>query len=65
MYASWDIKCKGQFFVISGHFLLFDPPKIPKNQNFEKMYGSWDIEHDRQFFWTIFCPFIPQTTQKI
>ena len=37
MYASWDIKCKGQFFVISGHFLPFDPPKNPKNQNFEKI----------------------------
>ena len=40
-----------------------------------KMYGSWDMEHDRQnflSFWTIFCPFtIPNspfttlTTQKI
>ena len=32
------------------------------------MYGSWDIEHDGQNFlpfWTIFCPFIPLTTQKI
>ena len=32
------------------------------------MYGSWDMEHDRQnflSFWTIFCPFTPLTTQKI
>ena len=33
-----DIKCKGQiFFVILGHFLPFDPPNNPKNQNFEKI----------------------------
>ena len=25
-----------EFFVISGHFLPFDPPNNPKNQNFEK-----------------------------
>ena len=33
---------------------------INKNQ---MIYGSWDIEHDRQIFlsfWTIFCPFNPQ-----
>ena len=32
------------------------------------MYGSWDMERDRQnffSFWTIFCPFTPLTTQKI
>ena len=31
------------------------------------MYGSWDMKHDGQncfSFWTIFCPFIPLTTQK-
>ena len=31
------------------------------------MYGSSDMEHDGQNFlssWTIFCPFIPLTTQK-
>ena len=25
------------FFVILGHFLPFDPPNNPKNQNFEKI----------------------------
>ena len=25
-----------EFFVILGHFLPFDPPNNPKNQNFEK-----------------------------
>ena len=34
------------------------------------MYGSWDIEHNRQkflSFWAIFCPLtpLPLTTQKI
>ena len=32
------------------------------------MYGSWDMEHDRQnflSFWTIFCPFTPLWSQKI
>ena len=31
------------------------------------MYGSWDMEHDRQnflSFWTIFCIFTPLTTKK-
>ena len=37
------------------------------NDNHE-MYGSSDMDHDRQHFlsfWTIFCPFTPLTTQKI
>ena len=32
------------------------------------MYGSWDMEHDRQnflSFWTVFCPIVPLTTRKI
>ena len=32
------------------------------------MYGSWDMEHDRQNFWqfcVILCPFTSLTTQKI
>ena len=32
------------------------------------MYGSWDMEYDRQnflSFWTILCPFTPLWTQKI
>ena len=32
------------------------------------MYGSWDMEYNRQnflSFWTVFCPFIPLTTRKI
>ena len=26
-----------EFFVILGHFLPFEPPNDPENQNFEKM----------------------------
>ena len=37
MYVSWDTTHGRQFFVILGHFLHFDPPNNPKNQNFEKM----------------------------
>ena len=36
--------------------------------NSQMMYGSWDIECDRQIFlsfWTIFCPFTYLTTQNI
>ena len=32
------------------------------------MYGSWDMECNRQnflSFWTVFCPFTPLWTQKI
>ena len=52
MYGSWDIKCKGQsFFVILGHFLPFDPPNNPKNQNFEKMKKStWRYHHFTQVY---------------
>ena len=33
-----EIGLGGQsFFVILGHFLPFDPPNNPKNQNFEKI----------------------------
>ena len=37
MYGSWDIKSKKQSFLSFCHFLPFDPPNNPKNQNFEKM----------------------------
>ena len=70
--------------TLLGHFLPFYPlqnPKIKilknekicflhmctKNHN-HVMYGSWDMECDRQNFlslWTIFCPFTPLWTQKI
>ena len=42
-YIVWFLRYKGmrfwwrEFFVILGHFLPFDPPNNPKNQNFEKM----------------------------
>ena len=38
-----------------------------KNHN-HMMYASWDMECDRRnflSFWAIFCPFTPQTNQKM
>ena len=35
-YDVWFLRYKAEFFVILGHFLPFDPPNSPKNQNFEK-----------------------------
>ena len=32
-----------EFFVIVGHFLPFDPPNNPKNQNIEKKKTPGDI----------------------
>ena len=40
IYSPWDTEWDGHnffFLVILGHFLHFNPPKNPKNQNFEKM----------------------------
>ena len=37
MYGSWDIKCKRQILLSLCHFLPFDSPNNPKNQNFEKI----------------------------
>ena len=37
------------------------------NDNY-MMYGSWDMEHNREdffSFWTVFCPFTPLWTQNI
>ena len=39
-YDVWFLRYKArrtEHFVILGHFLPFDPPNNPKNQNFEKM----------------------------
>ena len=50
---------------LPGDIILFHMCTINDNH---MMYGSWDMEHDRQnflSFWTIFCPFTPLTTQKI
>ena len=68
-----------EIFVILGYFLPFQSPDNQENQNIiilhiftindnHLIYGSWDMEHDRQnflSFWTFFCPFIPLWTQKI
>ena len=38
-----EISSMTEFFVILGHFLPFDPPNNPKNQNFEKTKKPGDI----------------------
>ena len=35
-HGCWNIRQDGQFFVILGHFLTFEPLRNSKNQNFEK-----------------------------
>ena len=78
-YEVWFLRYWAQqteSFVILNHFLPFNSPDNPKNQNFDKMkktpgeitilhkciinenhmmYGSWDMECDRQNF----CHFGP------
>ena len=53
-YDVWFLRYKVQrtkFFVILGHFLPFDPPNNPKNQNFEKMKKStWRYHHFTQVY---------------
>ena len=52
----------------TGSIIILNMSNI--NENI-MMYDSWDMEHDRQkffSFWTIFCPFTlssPLTTQRI
>ena len=47
-YHVWFLRFKVQrteFFVILGHFLPFDPPNKPQNQNFEKQKNTWRYYH--------------------
>ena len=49
----------------SGDIIMLHSYTINDNH---MLYGSWDMEHDRQnslLFWTFFCPFTPLTTWKI
>ena len=50
---------------MSGDIIILQMYTINHNH---MMYSSWDMERDRQnfsSFWTVFCPFIPLTVQKI
>ena len=85
-YDIWFLKYKvrqTETVVILGHFLPFQSPDNPENQNFkiekespgditilhiftinynQMIYGSWDMERNRQnslSFWTVICPFTP------
>ena len=37
-FLRYKVQCNRVFFFILGHFLLFDSPNNPKNQNFEKNF---------------------------
>ena len=56
-----DLKKWKNLLEISSFYIC-----VPKISNM--MYGSWDVECNRQnvlSLWTIFCPFTPLWTQKI
>ena len=72
----WTVFCrftpygprKSKFWKIKKtpeHIIILHKCTINDNH---RMYGSWDIERNRQIFlsfWTIFCPFPPLTIPKI
>ena len=73
IYRSWNIRCDREIWKIK----ILKSKKTPTdiiilhictiNYN-HMMYGSCDMECNRQnflSFWTIFCPFTCQWTQKI
>ena len=67
IYSSWDIEHEGLKLLVLGHFLPFDPPKNPKNQNFEKkiagdiiilhMYTKNHNHRDVEWQWQHFLSF--------
>ena len=84
MYGCWDMEHYRLFCHSGPFFALWTQKiKIFKKwknawryfilqmctiNNSHMMYGSWNMECNRQnflSFWTTFCPFTPLTTQKI
>ena len=53
-HIMWFLRHKGTTDVILGHFLPFDPPNNPKNQNFEILPGYTILE----ILWLYTC--VPQ-----
>ena len=45
IYSSWNIRCSRQIFVILGHFLPFQSPDNPENQNFKIEKNTWRYYH--------------------
>ena len=46
IFGSWNIRCDRQiFFVISGHFLPFQPPDNLKNESFKTEKSTWIYYH--------------------
>ena len=63
--AIWKIKILKKMKKPPGGIIILHKCSINNNH---MMYGSWDMECDRQnflSFWTAFCTFTPLTTQKI
>ena len=66
--TTWKIKILKKWKKNPGGIIILNMSTINENH---MMYDSWDMEHNRQIFfsfWTIFCPFIPfppLTTQRI
>ena len=58
------IKIFQKFFKKPGDIIILEICTINENR---MVYGSWDMECDREFFVTLdcFCPFTTLTTQKI
>ena len=53
------------FEKLKWHIIILHMCNINDNH---MMYGSWDIEWDRQnilSFWTVFCPFTPLVARKL
>ena len=51
--------------IMSGDIIILHICNINNNH---MIYGSWDMDCEKQnflSFWIVFCPFTPQTTQKI
>ena len=55
MYSSWDMKCNKQFFENEKNPVDIILHMCRINENY-MMYGSWEIEYNRQ---RIFCHFRP------
>ena len=61
--TTWKVKILKKWKKNPGDIIILQKCTINDNH---MMYGSWDINRQNFLsFWTIFCPFISLTTQKI
>ena len=62
--TTWKIQILKNWQKTPGYIITLHMCAINDNQ---MMYGSWDIERERQIFlsfWTIFCSFYPRNNPK-